>query len=389
MIDFTKYDGYEFEDLITKVLKAMGFLVEQTSLSGDGGIDIIIYDERPITKGKYIIQCKNWTNLVGEPPVRDLFGTVMSERANKGILITTSAFTKQAKKFADGKNLELLDYNGLMKIFNDNNIRVNEELKDIKRMFYEDDEFEKDKYWYIKSKIDEDKTVIFYYEKMQELLHYYIISNKYDINKNGLIDEYIELNNEVKKRFYNRKSKNNWHKDNINFINMYLNLIKGEIFKSIELCIELGGIEVNSLSEWENYENITGANIYEYGNTIYIKNLLIIFHHLKFVEGESYILSLCDEYILNEEKMIESMKNHPRMEEMIIYRSEKIKKAKQSVIEITENTDITIIYPSLSTGNKHEYYTQNTVNIKEFVKNYYFNEAEIIKELEKTKLLFT
>ena len=46
---------------------------------------------------------------VGEPVLRDLYGTVMSERAAKGILITTSRFTARAKKFAEDKPLELIN----------------------------------------------------------------------------------------------------------------------------------------------------------------------------------------------------------------------------------------------------------------------------------------
>ena len=389
MIDFSKYDGYEFEDLITKLFKTLGFLVEQTSLSGDGGIDIIVHDERPITKGKYIIQCKNWTNLVGEPPIRDLFGTVMSERANKGILITTSSFTKQAKKFADGKNLELIDYNILVKLFNDNNISVNEELKDIKKMFYECDEFEKEKYWYIKSKVDEDKTAILYYGKMQEFLHYYIISNKYDINKNGLIDEYIAVNNEIIKRFYKRKKKNNDERDNIELMNMYLHLIKGEIFKSIEVYKEAGRSIISSFSLWENYGNISDVHIKEYGLNLYLKNLLIIFNYFKFIEGEKWILSLVNDRISQEEERREMLKKERGNELWIGRITEEIEIGKKSINDIRNNIDVTIIYPSFSKSVEHSYYSRNKSNIKEFVKNYYFDEDEIIKELEKVKLLIT
>lgn len=87
----------------------MGFNVETTKASGDGGIDLIAYNSQPLLSGKYIIQCKRYTGSVGEPVIRDLYGVVTSERANKGILMTSGVFTKQAQIFAQGKPMELID----------------------------------------------------------------------------------------------------------------------------------------------------------------------------------------------------------------------------------------------------------------------------------------
>ena len=65
--------------------------------------------DRPFLRGTYIIQCKDWQNPVGEPVLRDLLGTVTAEGSLKGILITSGNFTQAARKFADGKRLELID----------------------------------------------------------------------------------------------------------------------------------------------------------------------------------------------------------------------------------------------------------------------------------------
>lgn len=102
-------NGLDFERQVHALLKKMGFEAEVTKASGDGGIDIIAHSKEHITGGKYIIQCKDWSKPVGEPPVRDLYGVVTAESANKGILITTSSFTTPAIKFAEGKPLELID----------------------------------------------------------------------------------------------------------------------------------------------------------------------------------------------------------------------------------------------------------------------------------------
>jgi len=109
--------GIFFEQECKAVLEKMGFSCETTKISGDGGIDLRAHSNQPFFSGIYIIQCKDWKNRpVGEKEIRDLYGTITSERANKGILITSSYFTKAALSFAQGKNIELIDGNKLNKL---------------------------------------------------------------------------------------------------------------------------------------------------------------------------------------------------------------------------------------------------------------------------------
>lgn len=110
-------DGVLLEEQVYKLLVAMGMQATTTKVTGDGGLDIVAYSETPIFSGKYIVQCKDWAGSVGEPVLRDLFGLVISEGANKGIIITTGQFTSAAEKFADGKPLELIDGNKLKLLF--------------------------------------------------------------------------------------------------------------------------------------------------------------------------------------------------------------------------------------------------------------------------------
>ncbi len=101
--------GIDFEKVCKRLLENMGFEVETTKASGDGGIDLIAHNYQPMVSGRYIIQCKRYTGSVGEPIIRDLYGVITSERANKGILITSGTFTKQAQTFAEDKPIELID----------------------------------------------------------------------------------------------------------------------------------------------------------------------------------------------------------------------------------------------------------------------------------------
>lgn len=107
--DIDKLSGIEFENVCQVLVEKMGFTTQTTKASGDGGIDLIAYNHQPLLSGKYIIQCKRYAGSVGEPIIRDLYGVIMSERANKGILMTTGHFTKSAISFAEGKPIELID----------------------------------------------------------------------------------------------------------------------------------------------------------------------------------------------------------------------------------------------------------------------------------------
>ncbi len=103
----------DFEHLVRQVFESE-FASEEgevrvTQASRDGGVDAIVFNPDPIKGGKIVIQAKRYTNTVDVSAVRDLYGTVMNEGASKGILVTTSQFGPDARKFAQGKPLTLID----------------------------------------------------------------------------------------------------------------------------------------------------------------------------------------------------------------------------------------------------------------------------------------
>lgn len=100
---------FEFENLVSNLFKQMGLETKLTRSSRDGGVDAVAYDVRPVIGGKVVIQAKRYRNTVGVAAVRDLFGTMMNEGANKGILVTTSGYGPDAFDFAKDKPIELLD----------------------------------------------------------------------------------------------------------------------------------------------------------------------------------------------------------------------------------------------------------------------------------------
>lgn len=101
--------GKALEKKVQMLIQSMGLRAVAAEGSADGGIDVIAYSDHPIYGGKYVVQCKDWENPVGVSVVRDLYGVVMSENANKGILITTGKFSIAAEQFAQGKQLDLIE----------------------------------------------------------------------------------------------------------------------------------------------------------------------------------------------------------------------------------------------------------------------------------------
>jgi len=100
---------FEFENLVGNLFGQLGLETKLTRSSRDGGVDVVAFDVRPIIGGKVVIQAKRYKNTVGVSAVRDLFGTMMNEGANKGILVTTSGYGSDAFDFAKDKPIELIE----------------------------------------------------------------------------------------------------------------------------------------------------------------------------------------------------------------------------------------------------------------------------------------
>lgn len=67
--------------------------------SGDEGIDGIIKEDR-LGLDIIYIQAKRWEGVVGRPEVQKFAGALQGQRARKGVFITTSAFSKEATRYA-------------------------------------------------------------------------------------------------------------------------------------------------------------------------------------------------------------------------------------------------------------------------------------------------
>jgi restriction system protein len=120
-----------FEKLVVELLLAMGYggsrkdAGEAIGKSGDGGIDGIIKEDK-LGLDVIYIQAKRWENPVGSKEIRNFVGSLVGHKANKGVFITTSSYTKDALEYVKTINHKviLIDDELLTELMIDNNIGV-------------------------------------------------------------------------------------------------------------------------------------------------------------------------------------------------------------------------------------------------------------------------
>ncbi len=105
-----KMEPSAFERLTQRFLRESGFIqVEITGRSGDGGIDGRgIMRLGGLLSFHVIFQCKRWQGAVGAGQVRDFRGAMVG-RADKGLLVTTGTFTKDAVREATRDGAPAID----------------------------------------------------------------------------------------------------------------------------------------------------------------------------------------------------------------------------------------------------------------------------------------
>ena len=120
-----------FEGLVVDLLVRMGYggsrqdAGRAVGRSGDGGIDGIIKEDK-LGLDLIYIQAKRWEGVVGRPEIQKFAGALQGQRANKGVFITTSNFTREAQDYADLINTKiiLIDGERLSSLLVDHNVGV-------------------------------------------------------------------------------------------------------------------------------------------------------------------------------------------------------------------------------------------------------------------------
>ena len=120
-----------FEQLVIDLLVKMGYggskqdAGKAVGKSGDGGIDGIIKEDK-LGLDVIYIQAKRWENTVGRPEIQKFAGALQGQRAKKGIFITTSDFTENAREYASRieNKIILIDGTRLAQLMIDFNVGV-------------------------------------------------------------------------------------------------------------------------------------------------------------------------------------------------------------------------------------------------------------------------
>lgn len=119
-----------FEELVVDLIIEMGYggsrkeAGEAIGGTGDEGIDGIIKEDR-LGLEKIYVQAKRWQNNVGSREVREFIGALENKDGNKGILITTSNFTRSAKETAENNSkIVLINGDELAELMIENDLGV-------------------------------------------------------------------------------------------------------------------------------------------------------------------------------------------------------------------------------------------------------------------------
>ena len=107
-----------FEQLVVELLVAMGYggtsadAGRAIGQSGDGGIDGVIKEDR-LGLDTIYLQAKRWEGNVGRPVVQAFVGSLAGQHARRGVLLTTSDFSGEARKYVEGIEQRIILIDGV------------------------------------------------------------------------------------------------------------------------------------------------------------------------------------------------------------------------------------------------------------------------------------
>ena len=104
--------GIMFENNCIQILRSKGWQVEETSVTGDQGVDLIA----SMRELRICIQCKNHIKPIGNRAVQEVFAGNIYWKGTHAVLVSKSGFTKSAIKLARANNVILVNDKELMNI---------------------------------------------------------------------------------------------------------------------------------------------------------------------------------------------------------------------------------------------------------------------------------
>jgi restriction system protein len=138
-----------FQSVVVRLLMAMGYggVAGQgavTGKAGDGGIDSVIKQDK-LGLDVVCIQAKRWDGPVGRPIIQGFVGSMDYIRAKKGVILTTSTFTKDAVDYVErieGKKVVLINGDELANLMIDHGLGVTTtktyEIREVSNDFFDE-----------------------------------------------------------------------------------------------------------------------------------------------------------------------------------------------------------------------------------------------------------
>ena len=106
-----------FERLVVELLVKMGYggsledAGKAIGKSGDSGIDGIIKEDK-LGLDVIYLQAKRWEANVGRPEIQQFAGALQGQRARKGVFLTTSSFSAEARQYASTIEMRIVLIDG-------------------------------------------------------------------------------------------------------------------------------------------------------------------------------------------------------------------------------------------------------------------------------------
>jgi division/cell wall cluster transcriptional repressor MraZ len=110
---FKNISPRDFEIMVAEILSKMGYDIELTQATSDGGVDIYAAKNSEMGNFLYLVECKHYQKQhVGVEILRTLYGVVEDKKATAGLLVTSSYFSQPAIDFSQRNEhrLKLADY---------------------------------------------------------------------------------------------------------------------------------------------------------------------------------------------------------------------------------------------------------------------------------------
>lgn len=109
--DIYEMSAFQFKDFMAHIFEKMGYSVQKTPRTNDGGRDAIM----KLNGKKYLLECKRYAaeNSSGRPDIQKFHSAIVSDKAEGGFFVTTGKFTDNAVNYASDKKLTLIDRSAL------------------------------------------------------------------------------------------------------------------------------------------------------------------------------------------------------------------------------------------------------------------------------------